>query len=47
MDVFGSLTAERKVVKDRIKKKQEEEQNAGVQKANSKAGKLQANQTNI
>jgi hypothetical protein len=47
MDVFGSLTAERKLVKDRIKKKQEEEKTTGVQKANSKAGKLQANQTNI
>jgi len=39
MDIFGSLTAERKIVKERNRKKKEEEQLKNV----SKAGKLQTN----
>lgn len=38
LDIFGSLTAERKIVKDRIKKKAEEEK--VNQQSKTKAGKL-------
>lgn len=45
LDIFGSLTAEKKIVKDRLKKKEEEKSQANP--TVSKAGKLQPNKTNI
>ena len=47
LDIFGSLTEEKKIVKSRLKAKQEEEAAKNPSKSNSKAGKLQNNQTNM
>ena len=45
LDIFGSLATEKRAVKERQKKKQEEE--ALKNPAQSKAGKLQQNNTSI
>ena len=47
VDIFGSLTLEKKAVKARLAAKKEAEAAKNPEKAVSKAGKLQSNQTNI
>ena len=47
MDIFGSLTEEKSIVKQRLKAKQEAEAAKNATPATSKAGKLQSNQTSL